>query len=359
MKESLKPRVCVVGQLLGRNPGYVTTQGQILADRLSESGYSVLSCSSKINRFGRLADVVRTLVRHRRSIDLIIVEVYSGLSFVLADVASLAAALLGIPAVGVLHGGSLPDHSRKYPRWTKRVLSRFRSLVAPSAFLARGVEPLGLSARVIPNTLDLERYPFCERLVLRPRLIWMRSFHEIYDPEMAIDVLAKVRKRFPEATLVMAGRDKGLLQTVISRADALGLSDAVSFPGFIGHNEKIKLFMEGDIYLNTNRVDNMPVAVLEAFAMGTPVVATRVGGLPDLVRDSETGVLTAPGDASEMAAAVIRLLENPDRAHEVALNARRSVEASEWSNVLRQWESLFREIPGPERLGRRVEVETT
>jgi glycosyltransferase involved in cell wall biosynthesis len=173
----------------------------------------------------------------------------------------------------------------------------------------------------------------------------MRTFHPVWNPEMAVRVLALLRKDFPEATLTMAGDDtQGLRRGVEQLADSLRLGDAVRFVGFLDMEGKAREGQEADIFLNTNRIDNMPVAVVEACAMGLPVVSTNVGGVPYLLRDGETALLVPSEDDAAMAAAVKRLLNEPGLAQRLSENGRRLAEESSWSRVLPLWESQFRDL---------------
>ncbi len=339
-----QPRICIVGNLVGRHTGNVTTQGQILADLLVKTGYDVISVSSKLNRLLRMAEIVITVVGRRRSIDLIIVEVYSGPSFVIADTVSLIGKYLGIPTVGVLHGGSLPEFMTRNTKWVSRVLRRFDELVSPSAYLKEATGQLGLKARIIPNVIDLDRYPHRLRRKIEPKLIWMRAFHSIYNPGLAIEAFSLILDNHPEATLVMAGVDKGLEASIKQLALELGTDRRIRFPGFLGPEAKAREFSEADIYLNTNDVDNMPVTVVESCAFGLPVIATDVGGIGFLIDHGNEGLLVPAGNAAEIADAVTRLLGDPELTSRISANGRLLAERSSWESVRSNWENMFREL---------------
>jgi glycosyltransferase involved in cell wall biosynthesis len=336
--------LCVVGNLLGRNPGYITTQGQILADLLSKEGHTVISCSSKINRVCRLLDIVWTVFWNRKKFDVLILEVYSGLNILMSETVSFLGRLIDVPMIFVLHGGNLPAFSKRYPRWVKRVLARGDILVAPSTYLVKGLKHLGLSIRVVRNIIDVNEYPFRLRRNISPKMIWMRSFHSIYNPQMAVMVLRSIRDKHPDASLVMAGLDKGLEPEIKRMVAELGLQDAVRFPGFLDQDAKIKEFSEADMYLNTNRIDNMPVAVVEACALGLPVVATEVGGLPDLLEHGTSGLFVEDGDFNGMTNAVNSLLRDPELTEKLSKNGRALAELSSWKMVRICWDELFAEI---------------
>jgi glycosyltransferase involved in cell wall biosynthesis len=327
--------------MLGRNSGYVTTQGEFLTDLLRESGYDVVSTSVHPGRLRRLADIVTTLRRELDRVDLLIVETYSGPSYVLEDIASFLGVRAGKPVILHVHGGGMPAFARRYPRWTTRVLSRAAELVAPSAFLARELKPYAGEITIIPNIVELDGYPYRLRDRVAPKLLWMRAFHEIYNPLMAVRVLARVREVLPDATLVMAGQAKGMTDAVVAEAAALQLGDAFSLVGFLDERDKRAMAVQSDIFISTTHVDNAPVSVVEMCAMGLPVVSTAVGGVPDLLVNEETGLLVPDGDERAMAEAIIRLVREPALAARLSRNGPSVAASCVWPAILPKWESAF------------------
>jgi glycosyltransferase involved in cell wall biosynthesis len=330
--------LCFVGPLAGESAGHVPTQGEYLARHLSAHGYTVQLVSSHPNRYVRLLDVVVTLIRQRRKIRVQCIQVYSGRSFLIVDAASALGRLFGHTVVMQLHGGSLPDFMKQYPNWTRRVLSRADTLVTPSSFLARTVTQFGLQAQVIPNVVDLADYPYRRREQLAPRLFWMRALQALYNPQMAVRVLARVRAHYADARLVMAGPDIGLRAEVETLARELGVSDALDFVGLIDMAGKSKYGNWADVFINTNHVDNMPVSIVEACAMGLPV---NVGGRPDLLTDGDTGLLVPDDDDEAMADAVLRLLRDPALSQRLSSNGRKLAESLSWERVYPRWSAVF------------------
>lgn len=340
MNSSL-PCLCFIGPLVGRHPGYVTTQGLILADHFSEASYPVISASDKRNRYARLVDVVGTHLVRGHAVDIQSLEVYGGSSFVVEDVSSLLGKLCGQKIVMVLHGGALPQFIAKFPRWARRVFRRADAIVTPSPYLARTMKEYGFRAMVIPNVVDLSEYRFRHRTSVRPRLFWMRTFHDVWNPAMAVRVLARLQQDYPDATLVMAGQDKGQQVEMQKLASQLGISEAVRFPGFLDREAKAREGEAADIFISTSHIDNMPVAILEAGAMGLPVVSTDVGGVPDLITDGVNGVLVPDDDDAAMAHAIRRLIEEPEFAARLSENGRQLAERSSWDRVRAEWERVF------------------
>jgi L-malate glycosyltransferase len=341
--------------MVGRNPGYVTTQGEILSDRFSDAGYNVVETSAHANRYVRLVQIVYTLLSRLRDVDILMVQTYGGPSFVVEDVATWIGKLFNRRIVVHLRGGAMPEFMARFPRWSRRVLLRAELIIAPSEYLARAVAKYGFRVRVIPNIIDLSAYQYRHRRMLQPKIFWMRSFHQAYNPGMAIRVLAKLRYSVDGATLVMAGQDKGLEAEVRRLAHELGLNGAVRFCGFADMDKKAMEGSAADIFINTNSIDNTPVAVLEACAMGLPVVSTDVGGVPDLLTNGVTGLLVKDNDVESMVSAIERLLRDPDLAGRLSENGRKLADSCSWEKVLPTWQQLIRELMQSPRSSIRVQ----
>jgi glycosyltransferase involved in cell wall biosynthesis len=327
--------------MVGLRPGYPPTQLQTLCHLFERAGYPTISASARDNRIARLSDIVKTIVLRRREIDVLIIDVFSGTSFIVADLASLLGRVLRKPVLLILRGGALPQFSSRHPRWVRRVFGRADAIVAPSEFLARVAVQLGFCPQVIPNVIDLSKYPYRHRERVNPRLFWMRSFHTMYNPVMAVRVMERLNREIPEVSLVMAGQDKGLQSVLINLAQEAGLGSSVRFPGILDMAGKTREGSAADIFLITNRIDNMPVTALEACAMGLPVVATAVGGIPDLLKNEETGLLV-PDDSDEaMACAIRRLINERGLAARLSANGRRLAERSSWKQVQPLWDEIL------------------
>lgn len=336
-------RIGLAGPMLGVNEGWVTSQHEILAKRLTADGAKVSTTSSIPARIPRLVDTLRTVLSWRGSVDVMVIAVFSGPGFWIADMTSRLAHRLGIPQILVLHGGNLPEYARNHQGRVTSLLRRAEAIVAPSRFLAEQI-PSNRSIRVIPNIFDIESITFQPRSRLRPRILWMRTFHPIYNPLLAIDVVALLRRTHPDATLTMAGQEKGMRDPCIDRAESLGISDAVAFPGFLDEQRKRQALDDHDVFINTNDVDNTPVSVLEAAAAGLPIVATNVGGMPYLMEDGIDALLVPPGDPTSMASAVEALLSDESLAARLSQNARRRALESSWDSVGPQWRSLIENV---------------
>lgn len=137
-----------------------------------------------------------------------------------------------------------------------------------------------------------------------------------------LDALAALRD--PRLRVLCAG-DGSLRDALPARAAALGLGDAVRFLGAV--DDVADLLAAADAFLMPSHHEGLGVAALEAMAAGLPVVASRVGGLPEAVVDGETGLLVPPADPAALAAAITRLAADPARARELGAAGRARVQA--------------------------------
>ena len=285
------------------------------------------------------------LVREIRRADVVHVFSASYASFLISPLPAIAVArLLGRPVLVHYHSGEAPDHLRRsaVARWTLRRVDRN---VVPSAFLRDVFAAFDLTAMVVPNTIDTARFAYRERIPLAPRLLSTRNFEPLYNVGCTLRAFARVQARLPEASLTVVGH--GSEDAALRRlARDLGLR-GVTFTGAVPPDDVPRCFAGADIYVQTPRLDNAPNSVIEAFASGLPVVATRVGGVPAILTDGVHGLLAGDGDDEEVAACVLRLLGNPDLARRLAAAAHASCAAYEWPVVREAWLSVYRSLlPG-------------
>jgi glycosyltransferase involved in cell wall biosynthesis len=143
-----------------------------------------------------------------------------------------------------------------------------------------------------------------------------------------IDLLLKafreVLAQFPEARLVIAG-EGSLKAEMEALADTLGVSHAVRWPGF--YRNIPRLLAAIDIYVQSSVNEGLSLSILEAMAAEKAVVATSVGGAKEIIADGETGILIPPGSSAAIAAAVLRLLDDPGRRAAISRAGRARVES--------------------------------
>jgi glycosyltransferase involved in cell wall biosynthesis len=314
-----------------------------LADRLAADGWSVITTSSREGQLFRLMDMLVTILREKNRYALAQIDVFSGRAFIFAELCSNLLNMLKKPVVLTLHGGRLPEFARQNPGRVLRLLKRAQVVVTPSPFLQQALKQYHQDIRFIPNPIKLEYYQYRKRIQADPNLIWVRSFHSIYNPSLPVSALKILMLDFPNIRLTMIGPDKGdgSLGRMLKQAEALEVRDQIQIIAGIPHAEIPVHLDRNDIFINSSNYDTAPRSLLEAMANGLCIVSTNIGGVPWLVEDELEALLVPPGDPPAMAAAVRRILVEPGLAARLSENARRKSESYDWPMILPQWEKLF------------------
>lgn len=338
----MKPhKITYVGNFLsghGLNPTY----SELLVPELERFGYCVERASSFLNPVLRLTDTIQKILRTPKRRSCVIIDLYSGpRAFEAACLSSQLCVRLGKPYIIVLHGGKLPSRAKESRGKLSRVLSGAARIISPSSYLASELSEL-CHAEVIPNAIDVGQYPFRRRGPVSPKCMYLRALHRNYGPVIAIEALALVLREFPMASLRMAGPEMDDCRVDCERRiTEHGLGGRVGLLGRIAKPEVKREGNEADIFLNPTLVDNTPVSIVEAMAMGLCIVSTNVGGLPHLLEDGRTALLVAPNSAQALAAGIRRVVADPELAARLSSNARRQAETMDWQRVLPRWNKVI------------------
>lgn len=231
-------------------------------------------------------------------------------------------------------GGKAADFLQSWSWAALPLLRRASRIVVPSEFLQRVFQDSGITATLLPNLADTDLFPFLKRQRFSPRLFVSRSLEPIYDVECVLRAFQIVQGKIPQAVLGIAG-DGPEAPRLRTLAREWGLRN-VSFYGAVPHEELPALCRQHDIYINASRVDNFPGALVEAACAGLPIVTTRAGGIPEMIRHRENGLLCDIGDAGSLANGVFEILDRQDFARQLAQTAHSWAQQFSWTNVFPQ-----------------------
>lgn len=320
-----------------------------VAAGLEQAGWIVSSASRSSGRLSRIADMLWTTWRARTRYRVAQVDVYSGNAFIWAELVCGLLRMLSRPYILMLHGGNLPAFAQQNDQRVRRLFEPAAAVIAPSAYLAEAMAQYSpRSIACLPNSVDLGLYRCEIRTAARPKIVWLRRLHAIYDPAMAIETIVRLKASYPDVHLSMVGAEEtpGMMAEMKALAARRGVSANIEFAGGAAKSEVGNWIASGDIFLNTASIDNTPVTLIEAMACGVPVVSTWAGGVPKLVSDGREALLVAPGDAEAMANAVRRLIEDPALCEKLSRNGRAKAEGLDWKRVFPMWEELFERVHG-------------
>lgn len=323
--------------------GNTVTSIETLGGFLESEGVIIYYASSKRNKIVRMLDMLLKTVKYSRKVDFVLIDTYSTINFWYALIISQICRFLKVKYIPKLHGGNLPYRLEKSEFFSKLIFNNAYINIAPSKYLYDNFKKKGFENLIyIPNTIELSNYPFEEKKYDFPRLLWVRSFSKIYNPLMALKVFELVKQKYPNATLTMVGPRKDE-----SNEEAIQYSEKnnlnVEFTGKLNKKEWIELSKKTNVFINTTHFDNTPISVIEAMALGLPVVSTNVGGIPYLITHNENGFLVEDSDVDGMANQILKICSNDIKMEEITNSARKLVSNFDWDKVKFLWFKLLNE----------------
>lgn len=356
--------VCVVGPHYPR-PGGVSTQVEALENSLRAEGAVVRPVDTNVQQLRRAGRIGRWMLplaqtvlaplrlwRAATGADLIHAHLASDWGFYLPMLAvALVHWLRRVPALASYHGGKAGLFATRHSASVRALLRRLDALVVSSAFTGHVFESLGLHPVIIPNIVALDRYQpsppgdGSQRLATpdRPALLWIKSFDEAGNPELMVEAFARLRCDLPGASLTMIGDGP---RRAAAQSLAAELHAPVRFAGRVSFSALRQAYADADVLVISSAVDNQPNALVEASACGLPVVATAVGGIPDMVEDGVNALLVTPGDADALAAAVLRVTRDRELASRLGRAAVENAQNYTWPRVRSQIATLYAQVAG-------------
>lgn len=344
----MKKKLLIIGNFLSAKTK-VRGACEDLALMLERRGYSLFCASYSSNPILRLQEIAGRFFTKARMADFVLIEVYSGNAFLWAEFSVLMCGWFRKPFLLWLHGGNLPVFARKNKKKMNRLFCNAVRIICPSEYLKESMRDYGEASRfeIIGNGFDLQRYKYRQRKEVKAALVWLRAFHRIYAPWLAVEALELLVSDFPDISLTMVGPDKkdGSLSETKALIKSRGLDAYVRIVEGVPKESVPGVLSKGDIFLNTAMVDNFPVSVLESMACGLCLVSLASGGVPHMVKNEEEALLVDRAVAQDLADAVKRILKDPDLAARLSEGARRKAESCDWSVTIPLWEKVFQAIP--------------
>jgi glycosyltransferase involved in cell wall biosynthesis len=335
----MKNILYIGNKLLGK--GNTATTIDTLGPLLQKEGYRLRYASSIENKSKRMLHMMRMTYRSKNWADVVLIDTYSTRNFWYAIVISQICKALKMYYIPILHGGNLPDRVHKNPKVIAAFMNNAYAVVSPSDYLSAAFAKAGYNKIIkINNFIELENYPFLERKELQPKLLWVRSFTKIYNPQMAIQVLKKLQEKYPYASLTMIGPEKDR-SLEFCKILAKELRVEVNFTGVLSKKKWIDLSKQHHIFINTSQYDNQPVSLIEAMALGLPVVSTNVGGISYLIENDLNGKLVPHADVEKMAGSIDYLISHSIETTGMVMKAREMIKSYSWSQVSQQWNVLL------------------
>jgi len=236
-----------------------------------------------------------------------------------------------IPCVSTCHGFFRPRlHRIIFPCWGKKVIAISQAV---RRHLSEDLKVKFENIQLIYNGLDMDNYPQYSQdqvdhnkkrigLGEGPIIGNIARLSTVKGQDHLITAMREVIAKFPTAELLFVGDGK-IKEDLINQSKNLALSKNIFFIPSVKNISSILALI--DVFVMSSNQEGLGLSIMEAQAMGLPVIATFVGGIPELIEDNKTGILIPPQDPNIIAKAIISLLEDKQRAKQLGENAKRSI----------------------------------
>jgi glycosyltransferase involved in cell wall biosynthesis len=280
-----------------------------------------------------------------------------------APYALRAARRLNLPLVVTLQGELTMDANQSFARkesdrqMYREMLASADAITACSRQTLDEAEqffgqPLSYKSRVVYNGVRLEEFATATPHPWpRPYILAIGR----HVPQKGFDVLlqafAKANPDSHDLLLAGDGPNRAELEALTKQ---LGLNGKVHFLGRVDHDQAVRLFTGCAFFILPSRHEPMGIVNLEAMAAGKPVIATHVGGVPELVINGETGLLIPGDNVPALATAITQLTTDGDMRHRFGENGRRRAQQFSWLALADQYEEVYRQAIAARRQGRKI-----
>lgn len=324
----------------GHEVHVITSLDEDLPEKSCEKGFHIHRLPRVRIRFvGVFAfwvDIVRTLQKIKP--DIVHAQSFgSGVPALLSD------RLLKIPYVIYGRGSDvyLPGWFTKLT--AKGILKNASAVIALTEHMKDAMQAIySRDVIIVPNGINLNEIAEREAEGGNPgkRILFVGRLHPVKGAQYLLGAMSIVHRELPEAKLILVGdgEEREHLETL---TDNLGIRECVEFAGRVPH-EKVQEYMnQAEIFVLPSLSEGFPVTILEAMASGLPVIATRVGGIPDIIGDGMNGYLTDPKNQEQIAEALLKCLWDEQLRRNMSSNNREKVREYEWSAVAVTLEEIY------------------
>jgi len=232
---------------------------------------------------------------------------------------------------------------------SKLVLRNADAIIALTEDMKKRIQNIhDRSVFVIPNGVDLERFgelpqeiPDKEsKLTDEKVIIFIGTLRPVKGVRYLIEAMRMIAEGYKRTRLLLVGdgEERGYLEKLVNK---MGLEDCVSFIGRVPHERALTYMVTSDVFVLPSLSEGFPMTILEAMACGLPIVATRIGGLPEVIEDGRSGFLVEPENPKEIAERVLLLLEDNELRKRISLNNKERVEKYSWQHIVNRLAEVY------------------
>jgi len=223
---------------------------------------------------------------------------------------------------------------------SRLVLKKADLVLVQNEFMRKECEKIagGLETAPLPNGVD----SIPDRMEKKGFVLFVGRLHRVKGVDVLIEAAEKVVvRRKLQFLIVGEGEETPVLRMLVKKK---AIEEFVRFEGKKSGEELQRLMGEAEVLVLPSRSEAFPLTVVEALASGTPVIASEVGGVPEIIRNGREGILVPPDDPEALAKAILSLMKNNDLRAEMAENARKRAKGFIWEDIVRELIRYYTEV---------------
>ena len=290
------------------------------------------------------------LLHHRKRID--VVHTHDSIAFLASPIFGR---LTGVPNIFTFHASIFSEGREADYSWVTTQVFKFAN-----RFTARRADKLVCVSRemidcarfagasedkliLFHNPIDLSLFKNTNRRRNGNTCLYVGGLRPVKGVEYIIRAVPDVLERLPQTKFILVG-DGSSRKDIEQLITEIGMSESVQLAGRISREKLLAYYQKADVFVMPSLNEPQGIVALEAMACGLPVVGSNVGGIPEMVRDGENGLLVTPGNASALSDAIITLLTNKQLIRNYSVNALQTAENFSWENNIEKMIDLYEGI---------------
>ena len=287
--------------------------------------FNFVTISRRSNIWNNIALFTRGLLKFifilifKRKIKIVHIHTSQRKSFIRSNVFMRLAKVFKKKLVLHIHGGGFKDYYFEEPEYVTKCLKRCDVIIVLSDEWKQFLESIGFESLIVENVINkpiiLESHAHDDAVHML-FLGLITKLKGIYD---LVEVIAEHKDELSGRLLLHIGGN-GETDVLLKQINDLGVEDIIKFEGWVSSDKKTELMNMCRVYVLPSYVEGLPLSILEAMSYNMAIIATRIGGIPSIVKEDENGILINPGNKDEIYAAIKALVFDKDKLKDLSAN---------------------------------------
>ncbi len=361
--ESANPRLLMIGAHRTQTLGGIATLIDALLNSSLTNEFNVRHLATQADEysaFGKLGLALQSWCKFVALLfwwkpEIVYIHVGANLSIYRKLPFLFAARALGRKIVTHFHAGDFAEYYARQPRfgqWLLRQgLQQSQCVLAVSESLQQVLKRLLARTKIylIPNGIALTEFASEARTNASTakageeivRLLFVGAMGRLKGERDLLRAVQLLTTRYPRLRLTLLGHGAETIQDLIAEAE---LAPFIEYIGPVKLTERARFFQQADFFVLPSYAEGMPISIIEAMAAGLPVIATRIGGIPELIEEEQEGWLIEAGDIQALAERIALLLDHPQLRFQAGANGQQKAQQFDLAQVIQQLGAVLRQM---------------